>query len=243
MAGRGFARTLGLGLALSALLWTCILTLGWQLVTVSARGQETPARAVAAKSFLPPPHRLTQAAAVAEEAPPGYLSFCIRMPAQCYSAEDAAVEISLTPDEAKLMADINRSRNAAIRPMDDLPHYGRAEYWAIPTDGYGDCEDYALAKRQQLMAAGFPAASLRIALVRTWAGKPHAVLTVATIDDDLVLDSLTDVIRSWDKTDYEWMSRQDPGSASGWVSLKPAPASQPLPVAATAPARKSSSSG
>ena len=51
--------------------------------------------------------------------------------------------------------------------MDDQRHYGRAEYWNIPTDGYGDCEDYALTKRRDLIAAGFPAQALRIAVVLT----------------------------------------------------------------------------
>jgi hypothetical protein len=33
------------------------------------------------------------------------------------------------------------------------------------------------------------------------------------------LDNLTRTIRSWDDTDYQWIERQDPNNAWGWVSL------------------------
>ncbi len=103
--------------------------------------------------------------------------------------------------------------------MDDQTHYGRAEYWNIPTDGFGDCEDYALTKRRDLMTAGFPAPALRIAVVLTDRNERHAVLTVATDRGDYVLDNLTSTIRNWDDTDYLWIERQDPSKAWGWVML------------------------
>jgi predicted transglutaminase-like cysteine proteinase len=41
------------------------------------------------------------------------------------------------------------------------------EHWDIGADGYGDCDDYALAKRMALIEAGLPMRALRIAIVRT----------------------------------------------------------------------------
>jgi predicted transglutaminase-like cysteine proteinase len=125
----------------------------------------------------------------------------------------------LAPAQWLALQEINEAVNRAIKPMDDLKHYGRVEYWNIPTDGFGDCEDYALTKRRDLMAAGFPASALRIAVVITWRNERHAVLTVATDRGDYVLDNLTRTIRSWDDTDYQWIERQDPNNAWGWVSL------------------------
>ena len=59
----------------------------------------------------------------------------------------------------------------------------------------GDCEEFALAKRQRLIRAGLPASSLRLAYVKTRSGEGHAVLVVKTNTGDLVLDVLTNKIK------------------------------------------------
>jgi predicted transglutaminase-like cysteine proteinase len=137
------------------------------------------------------------------------------------ASKDAPSVVKLSPAQWLEMQEVNRAVNLAIKPMDDERHYGRAEYWNIPTDGYGDCEDYALTKRRDLIAAGFPAQTLRIAVVVTWRGESHAVLTIVTDHGDYVLDNLTSSIQSWDDAGYQWIERQDPNKAWGWVSLDP----------------------
>ena len=127
--------------------------------------------------------------------------------------------------------------------MDDEKHYGRAEYWTIPTDGYGDCEDYALTKRKALFDAGFPLAVLRVAIVIASDGQRHSVLTVATDKGDFVLDNLRNDVVGWGDAGYRWIERQDSKDALRWVSINttPAVANMPVPprltqVAATAAA-------
>lgn len=97
-----------------------------------------------------------------------------------------------------------------------MVHYGRAEYWTIPTDGYGDCDDYALTKRKQLQEIGFPAAALRLAVVYSPRSQLHAVLTVATNKGDFVLDNLDDDIRPWNTTRYDWIEVQDAKDPMQW---------------------------
>ncbi|HEX3340388.1 MAG TPA: transglutaminase-like cysteine peptidase, partial [Pseudolabrys sp.] len=50
---------------------------------------------------------------------------------------------------------INRAINLAIRPMSDLAQWGVEDRWTAPlatlTTGFGDCEDYAIAKYVALM--------------------------------------------------------------------------------------------
>jgi predicted transglutaminase-like cysteine proteinase len=103
-----------------------------------------------------------------------------------------------------------------------MRHYGRADYWTIPTDGYGDCEDYALTKRKMLMEHGFSAAALRVAIVVTPNQERHAVLTVVTDKGDYVLDNLKDEVLPWNLTGFRWVERQNPASPLAWVSLWPA---------------------
>ena len=70
----------------------------------------------------------------------------------------------------------------------------------------GDCEDYVLAKRQALIAKGFPPSALRVAYVKTAAGEGHALLVVRTNDGDYVLDNLTTSIRKLAASGYRVQS-------------------------------------
>jgi predicted transglutaminase-like cysteine proteinase len=145
---------------------------------------------------------------------------------QCKSTPGGKDTIALDQPMWLLLNAVNTTVNGAIWPEDDLKHYGRTEYWTIPTDGYGDCEDYALMKRRNLLQAGLPAQALRLAVVDSPASGRHAVLTVATDKGDYVLDNLSGEIRSWRATDYAWIERQDATNPMTWVSLSPAYAEQ-----------------
>jgi predicted transglutaminase-like cysteine proteinase len=129
--------------------------------------------------------------------------------------------IKLTPREWRMIEDVDAQENQDIKPMDDERHYGRAEYWTIPTDGYGDCEDYALAKRRDLIKLGFPEGALRLAVVRTQERAGHAVLTITTDRGDFVLDNLTSAVLSWTDTPYSWIARQSGADPWKWVSFQP----------------------
>ena len=79
--------------------------------------------------------------------------------------------------------DVNRS--TTYRTDADL--YGLADFWAI-ANGAGDCEDYALAKRQRFIDAGF---GDHVRLATAWVPGEgyHAVLIVTTNIGDYVLDN------------------------------------------------------
>jgi predicted transglutaminase-like cysteine proteinase len=160
------------------------------------------------------------ASAYAAPAPAGFFSFCLRFAGQCENAPGAALSVSLTDDTWRALNRINRSVNDSIWPQDDIVHYGRAEYWTIPNDGYGDCDDYAVTKRKALIDAGFPASALRLAVVETPRTARHAVLTVATDKGDYVLDSLRNDIVSWNATGFVWIERQDARRPLVWGALQ-----------------------
>jgi len=168
--------------------------------------------------------------------PPGFVSFCIRFADQCMTENGQSASVPLTSAMWDELQNVNNAVNHALTPMTDLQHYGVPEYWNIPTDGKGDCEDYALMKRKELIAAGVPARALRIAVVRTSNNEGHAVLTVVTDHGDYVLDNLVNSVRGWDATDYQWVERQDPNDGQAWVALSPA-GNSPL-VAATSGIRE-----
>ena len=78
----------------------------------------------------------------------GLRQLCLRFTDQCTAPLGAAKSIALNTENWRLLAQVNLAVNQSIWPEDDQIHYGRAEYWTIPTDGYGDCDDYAVTKRK-----------------------------------------------------------------------------------------------
>ncbi len=154
-----------------------------------------------------------------DAAPPGFVSFCYRFADQCAASAKDGTVVHLDVASQVVLDHVNRSVNHAIWPEDDQRHYGRAEYWDIPTDGFGNSKDYALTKRRDLINAGYSERALRIAIVITSQNNRHAVLTVVTDRGDLVLDNLTDGIKPWTEAGYQWIARQDGGGELGWVTL------------------------
>jgi predicted transglutaminase-like cysteine proteinase len=154
-------------------------------------------------------------------APAGFISFCIRFADQCDAPPGEPTEFVLTEDRWRLLLRINADVNEAIWPENDEAHYGRPEYWTIPNDGYGDCDDYALTKRKELIAHGLPERALRIAIVNSPQSGRHAVLVAVTDRGDFVLDNLTDDAVERRKTPYAWIEQQDASNPRAWVSLTP----------------------
>jgi predicted transglutaminase-like cysteine proteinase len=89
---------------------------------------------------------------------------------------------------------VNRIVNAAIAYASDLSLHGELDRWSAPLAtiqaGRGDCEDYAILKRQMLIHAGATPADLRIVLLRDTAVRlDHAVLAARTEGQWFILDN------------------------------------------------------
>jgi predicted transglutaminase-like cysteine proteinase len=84
----------------------------------------------------------------------------------------------------------------------------------------GDCNDYAVTKRHALIESGLPSKALRLSVVKTASGVGHLVLVVVTTKGDVVLDNLTEVIRVWQSTDYQWIKIQSASDPRFWNEIK-----------------------
>lgn len=124
-------------------------------------------------------------------------------------------------DQLKLLNQVNQSVNREVKKASDLDLYGQPEYWSLPRliggKLYGDCEDYALEKRRQLIDAGVPETALSMAVAVTARGESHAVLMISLKSGDWVLDNLTPWATPWEDLNYRWVERQVPGTAL-WTS-------------------------
>jgi hypothetical protein len=114
---------------------------------------------------------------------------------------------------------VNKWVNETIKPITDMDHWGVIEKWSLPTDGYGDCEDYVLLKRKMLIDAGWPREALLITVVRDKKGEGHAVLTVKSDKGEFVLDNQNETVLAWTDTGYRFVKRQSQSDPNLWVSL------------------------
>jgi predicted transglutaminase-like cysteine proteinase len=162
--------------------------------------------------------------------PFGWVDFCQRYAAECDDASVAPEAIELTPSAFRKLQSVNASVNAQITPVIDSEHSGAPDAWDYPTDGKGDCEDYALLKRRMLVEAGFPRTALLMAVVKDQHGDGHSVLMARTSHGDFVLDNLVDEIKPWTRTSYRFVKRQSQENQNVWVSIG-APTSAPMYVA------------
>jgi predicted transglutaminase-like cysteine proteinase len=167
------------------------------------------------------------------QAPPGWIEFCARQPSECSGSTTTPREIALSQRAWMDLVRVNNWVNKTIKPLSDLKHWGVAERWSYPDDGYGDCEDYVLLKRRMLIQVGWPRETLLVTVVRDEKGEGHAVLTVITDEGDYVLDNQNKDILIWSDTGYRFIKRQSQSNPNVWVSL-----GDQNPATATATSRK-----
>jgi predicted transglutaminase-like cysteine proteinase len=152
-------------------------------------------------------------------APIAHTRFCLQYPQECEvraAAEDSgdSRDIELTEDRWAELASVNRYVNRAITPERNYAGVW-GDVWLLSPKS-GDCNDYAVTKRHELLELGWPSDSLLLAEVVVPGGEHHLVLVVHTLDGDFVLDNLSPYIRGWTKTPYKWVRIQSPKDPKFW---------------------------
>jgi len=157
----------------------------------------------------------------ATSVPYGWVDFCRRYAGECDHGQLSPLDINLSAKAFEQIDRINKWVNATVEPITDWDHWHVVDQWDYPTDGKGDCEDYALFKRRLLIALGFPRQALLMTVVKDENNEGHAILTVKTNHGEFVLDNLTDTIKPWDATPYRFVKRQSQSDENVWVQIGP----------------------
>ncbi len=167
--------------------------------------------------------------------PSGWLQFCQTYRTACETSPLPARTVVLDEQTWRQLKRVNDWVNRNVTPMTDMAHYGIIQWWRYPDDGAGACHSYALLKQRLLMQAGWPRQALLMTVVREHNGEGHAVLTVRTSEGDFILDNLTDRIKLWSNTGYQYIEHQSQSDPNWWVGI-PQPTAgstvQPDPPAA-----------
>ncbi len=148
--------------------------------------------------------------------PYGHKDYCERSPRDC-RAHAVLPPLKLTPQRLSMLQSVNSSVNARIKAVSDQDNYSKRDYWTIPANGKGDCEDYVLMKRAKLMARGIAPSQLLITMVQ--GSEAHVVLTVRTDHGDYILDNMSREVLPVEKTSYRYIKMQRPTHSGQWVSI------------------------
>lgn len=104
-----------------------------------------------------------------------------------------------------LAESINIRINSDKTYLSDLLQYGVPELWEA-SGKYGDCEDYALAKREALLDAGWPKNKLGLCVCYMQSGEGHCVLLVNTDKGNYILDNRYEWPMLPNNLPYTWES-------------------------------------
>lgn len=148
--------------------------------------------------------------------PPAFHPFCAREPDLC-STRGATKAIALTPARMAELKTVNLAVNKRIREEDDRLSAGRADDWRVPVS-VGDCEDFAILKKKELMRRGWAPSALLLTVARS-GGEGHVVLTVRTDRGDLILDNRSNAVRDWTRVNYRYFARQSQSKNGKWERI------------------------
>jgi predicted transglutaminase-like cysteine proteinase len=153
-------------------------------------------------------------------APMGHVRFCLQYPDDCRATRVDFRRRHLVLSEQRWteLNLINREVNGDIIPDPTLGP--ETVDWKISPRS-GNCHDYAVTKRHDLLALGWPARDLLLAEVVVPSGEHHLILLVRTKDADLVLDNLNANIRTAAMTRYQyrWVRIESPHNPKFWVNV------------------------
>src|SRR5258708_32161261 len=94
--------------------------------------------------------------------PIGWVEFCADNPGECRGGASQPRDIVMSQAAWRDLLRVNRWVNETVKPMTDMDHWGVIEKWSLPTDGYGDCQDYVLLKPKVLLPPVCPPQPLLI---------------------------------------------------------------------------------
>jgi predicted transglutaminase-like cysteine proteinase len=152
-------------------------------------------------------------------APLSFVRFCAQYPQDCKVNRIAfrPRPVELTKARIAELARVNREVNRAIRPKANTNGVLAEEWLISPSEG--NCKDYAITKRHELLALGWPSRSLLVAEVVVASGEHHVVLVARTRENDLVLDNLNWNVRPVSQIGYQWVRAQQAGNPKYWSTI------------------------
>ncbi|NJL08889.1 MAG: transglutaminase-like cysteine peptidase, partial [Methylacidiphilales bacterium] len=144
--------------------------------------------------------------------PIGAVRFCVTFVDECQPMP--AETVVLTAERWTELEAVNRKVNGAIAPRAD----GDDDIWTLGATA-GDCDDYAVQKRHDLIASGWPAGAVGLAVGMPQRGTLHLVTVVSTDRGDYVLDNRRRRVVPWYGSGFRWVMRTFRDDVRVWQAV------------------------
>jgi predicted transglutaminase-like cysteine proteinase len=153
-------------------------------------------------------------------APMDFVRFCLRYSQDCkiHGNDFRRRTVALTRERWDELVQVNREVNREIVPQPDGVGWVHQDWVLHPA--IGACYDYAVTKRHDLLARGWPSAALLLSEVIA-SGEHHLVLVVRTSRANFVLDNLDPDIRKAEMVNYQWVRIQSKSNPKFWLAAVP----------------------
>ncbi len=146
--------------------------------------------------------------------PPAFWAFCAHFSQECRPTGPSVASVVLTAEKRAELESVNQSVNASLKEVADPE-----DEWTLSYTS-GDCEEFAIRKRHDLIAKGWPSSVLSLTTARIEDGRGHLVLTVRTSEGgDLVLDNRRGAVMTTAGSGYRFFFRQSTQSPRVWESM------------------------
>lgn len=113
----------------------------------------------------------------------------------------------------ELIASILKAVHSGFRYISDFDQYAEEDVWALPTKVGGDCEDFALACRKLVRAAGLES---RLVICQIETGEVHCVLYV---EDQYVMDNRWRYVPEMHQLPYVWLAASGLEAGDPWRAI------------------------
>lgn len=152
--------------------------------------------------------------------PVAHTRFCMDYPAECEAkAEPRSLDYpEVTGESWATLVQINQQVNRAVQFERNMGGLAQERWQIAPLTG--ECHDYAVTKRHELVALGWQPRNLLLAEVVTPGGEHHLVLVVRGKEGDYVLDNVNWSIRKVGQTPYRWLRIQSPDNPAFWSTIE-----------------------
>ncbi len=152
-------------------------------------------------------------------APIAFSKFCLSYAGECKVRRPTfrPRPIALTEERWADLVRVNREVNRSIIPQRNEGGV-LDETWKV-NPKYGECNSYAVSKRHELLARGWPSRSLLLTEVALPSGEHHLVVVVRTREGDFVLDNLSANVRPVGQIPYRWVRSQSSKNPLYWSTV------------------------
>lgn len=179
---------------------------------MTAPAAALPARlGLGVTSDLPSAGHLTEGGYTAP--PAAFVEYCGKYSSQCTMSGSGVVELDAS--RWAQLRDVQYSVNARITSKVEAKG---EDHWDVGVSA-GDCDDYAVTKRAELIDRGWPSSALTLTVGFLPNGEGHLVLVARTDRGEFLLDNLRSDVVAADRVHYRWVARQSSVHPKLWVRV------------------------